>query len=359
MPREGGRPLRTSAPGGRRSGSVEELRPGTEQPVVLVAGNRAWIVRSRIEEAVVWRDSAQSFQRALRHEVWRCTVEAAPHMRVRLEVVRTSVFQEGPLVEPSVVVGQLLVASALHLVHRQVIVDVAEERRVLDVGRRLSIAHIEARREATDDAVPQLHRGAAAHQDAVVLARQLTPLAAERRVVDAGAAGGTDPARRWLVVAFQAIASRGLLRRHLPDQELQAPRVAEVPVERVVAWLETCEVLRVHRTAEELEAVVCRVSDEHVIDHRPATDCTQAEAVDFVVGGDLVAAVLDAHVPQGSAAVVGVRAAVLTTFGEPFDARTHGATPGIVMIGGCAPEDDDAPPVSGTSLTGRRRGRED
>ncbi len=139
-------------------------------------------------------------------------------------------------------------------------------------------------------------------------------------------------------------------------EELELARIAEVPVEAVVLVEGADEVFRVHRAAEELEAVVERVVDHDVLDDGLVADAGEREAVDLVVHGELDAAELDADIPEDAGVVVGLGAAILGVGGHR-DALHGGLA--ADHVDRRAAEDDETTPVACGAAAGGLLARED
>src|SRR5262249_54404260 len=124
--------------------------------------------------------------------------------------------------------------------------------------------------------------------------------------------------------------------------------VPEVPVEAVVLVVRAEEVLRVDAAAEELEAVVERVVDHHVVDLGAGADAAEGEPVDLVVSADDRAAELDADERERTAVVVLVGAAVLL---DRRGVETLDRSLAAGHVDRRLPEEDHAAPVASLAIT--------
>ena len=109
--------------------------------------------------------------------------------------------------------------------------------------------------------------------------------------------------------------------------------------------------MAVDSTTEPLEGVVVAVADLQVVDLRTATDRTEGDTVDLLVGLEGIAGKLDTDITECSGRVAIVVATVLRA------RATLNLLLGLVVLGTTA--EDQSSPVARTTLTGRLSGRED
>ncbi len=121
------------------------------------------------------------------------------------------------------------------------------------------------------------------------------------------------------------------------------PDPAERPVEAVVGGVRRHRVLDVDGAAEPLERVVAAHVDLDVFVAAAAAHALKCDAVQLVVGAELDAGELDAHVAQDAAVVVRIVATV-----DAGVALARALAAGEVHR--CAAVDDQAAPVAAAAL---------
>ena len=126
-------------------------------------------------------------------------------------------------------------------------------------------------------------------------------------------------------------------------QNWPAARPAVGPVEAVVGDPRADHVLRIHGAAEELDAVVLVEVHLDVIHFGAAADTLEGDPVQLVVGAELGAGELHAHVVEDAAAVGGVVAAVGAGVALAFALAAGDVQRGVAV-------DDEAAPVAAGPL---------
>ena len=94
-----------------------------------------------------------------------------------------------------------------------------------------------------------------------------------------------------------AVARIGILNR---EPELPFAPVSLVVIEGVVPTIRDDQIFRVHRTAEELDAVVLISEHFHILDRRATADSAQGQAINLVVRPDQRAAVTNRNITNNS-----------------------------------------------------------
>lgn len=133
--------------------------------------------------------------------------------------------------------------------------------------------------------------------------------------------------------------------------ELHRAREAVVGVEIVVPTMVSDQVFAIDGSTEPLVGVVVAVTDLDMVDLGFATDGTEGDTVDFLVGLERIACKLDTYIGEDTRVVLVVVAAVLGA------GATLYLLLGLVVVGASA--EDKSAPVARTALSARHLGSED